>query len=115
MEDYRPSDQSYYHVLIRRNSDGMERQCRMDWDWFWGPKPSVPTLGLWQYRPDGDMYWWTEGNMACDCARSLEFSKVESEEAPEIPCSHGLFTVVNATLDDGRQIVIDGDDSGKWS
>ena len=87
----------HYHVLLRRNADGVERLCRQDLAWF-------HTDG------SGAEFWWTEGNMRCDCARAQEFATAGGEVDPDIKCSRGLYTAVKAILPDGREIPLDGVD-----
>ena len=61
-------------------------------------------------------FWWTEGNMACDCNRRLEWYRGLPDDAPDddpaltddqrFPCSHGKFTLVSVKVN-GVEIVKD--------
>jgi hypothetical protein len=86
-----------YQVLIRRNADGIERLRTIDLDW-----------GQFDGEGDGDLFWWTEGNMGCDGNRETEFERAAGNEREgEHVCSEGKYTVVKAILPDGREIPID--------
>jgi len=52
-------------------------------------------------------YWWQDGNMACDCNRSLEYY-IKSEKKGDIECSNYLFSVPCLIAEDGRVVEIDG-------
>lgn len=85
-----------YQVLIRRNSDGVERLRTVEWDWF-------------KNGEHGDLYWWTEGNFGCDCNRKWEFERAYGEPISEQgPCGRAAYTVVKAILPNGLEIPIDG-------
>jgi hypothetical protein len=81
-----------YVVKIRRNSDGLEREIRMLFDWS-----------------ASDLFWWTDGNFGCDCNRHLEFERAEgcSPEFAEAVCGESAYTAVQATLPDGSIVAID--------
>lgn len=86
-----------YNVAIRKNATGEVRMAPMDLDWF---------------KPDGydDMYWWTEGNFACDCNRHLEWERAAGREPDNdegIECGHTAYTALYAELPDGTRIEID--------
>lgn len=80
-----------YIVYIRKNETGEIRQCLQNIEW-----------------EDHSLFWWTEGNMGCDCNRELEFER-RSENADDIEpyCSDGRFTVLKATFPDERTIAIE--------
>lgn len=78
-----------YVVRIRHNKTGTIRSRRCDLEWN-----------------DGSKYWWTEGNMGCDCNLDLEFRRAggETPNLDEVSCSEGKFTALDATLEDGTVI-----------
>jgi hypothetical protein len=92
-----------YAVLIRRNSDGEVRRCEQKTSWIpKGPEDiSAPSL-----------YWWTDGNMGCDCNRHLEFERAGGRDfapgSPESVCGHGRYSALKAILPDGQEITLDG-------
>ena len=86
-----------YSVLIRDNATREERLC---------PQTEV------KWTDDCDVYWWTDGNMGCDCNRSLCFARAggateEEAWAQEIDCGDTRFTAIKAILADGREIELD--------
>lgn len=83
-----------YAVVIRRNSDGLTRVCPQQHDWD---------------GADGDWFWWSEGNMSCDCNRALEFARAGGEPEPEVMCGDVLFDVLRFELPNGE--VITGPDA----
>lgn len=92
-----------YVVRMRKNETGEIRECQMDMDWH-KPQPDDPD---WT-----DMFWWTEGNFACDCNRHDTFERAvgiepSDEYDDDIPCGHHRFTVIEAILPDGTRIQID--------
>ncbi len=49
---------------------------------------------------DNSLYWWSEGNMGCDCNRHLQFNP----HADECPCGHSRYSIVGIWLKDGSHI-----------
>lgn len=86
-----------YEVEIRNNSTGEIRTRYMDLNW------------------DGSLYWWTEGNMGCDCNRELEWVRAGGPGPADDPhwnnldpeCGESRFTVLRAILEDGTVVPID--------
>jgi hypothetical protein len=81
---------AFMRVFIRRNADGAEVEDMPNW------KPHYMTR---------DVYWWTEGNMSCDCNRHLEFERAHGRDldAGDVECGHGLYSV-RLELDDGTVV-----------
>lgn len=80
-----------YKIAIRNNKTGEVRIAVMDVEW-------------WEHS----FFWWTEGNMCCDCNRHLEFGRVEDPEfCEDIPCSEERYTVLYAELGNGERIPLD--------
>ena len=81
-----------YQVSITKLDTGETRISTQNLDWG-----------------DYSAWWWTEGNMGCDCNRSWEFSRAKKgedlEEDP--PCSYGRYFCKEAILPDGTRIVLD--------
>jgi hypothetical protein len=73
-----------YAVHIRNNATGEVREYRDNLDWH-----------------GSSLYWWSEGNMSCDCNRHNIFREAGGESATDENCSDGRYTVVRITLDDG--------------
>lgn len=87
-----------YQVLLRKNSTGETALAPYELDWH---KASV--------------FWWTEGNMSCDCNRALEWQRATAPPPPDDPfwnnfereCGHGAFTAIHAVLEDGTIVPLD--------
>lgn len=71
----------------------------------------------WPHDPHGLEFYWTDGNMGCDCNRSMEFARAggaSDEDAysygKEVGCSSDInrFRVGYLALDDGSMITVDG-------
>lgn len=61
---------------------------------------------------EGSEYWWTEGNMSCDCNRGLEWDrgggvKEADLKMEDYKCGQVAFQVPFALLADGGCIPID--------
>ena len=83
-----------YKVAIRKNETGEIRLCKQNLEWG-----------------EHSDYWWTEGNMGCDCNRFLEFERSGGED-PEwdaAECSEGKYSALYAELPDGKKISLDND------
>lgn len=71
-----------YMVAIRKNSTGEIRMSeqRVDWD-------------------DGSVYWWTEGNMGCDCNRDAKFKRAgDEEEDRDAACGDSAYSALYAIV-----------------
>lgn len=60
-----------------------------------GAKASVTYNLAWG---EGSLYWWTDGNMGCDCNRALSFWRAQHPEAtldeePDFACGEGAYRV----------------------
>jgi hypothetical protein len=59
----------------------------------------------------GSEFWWTEGNMSCDCNRMIQFKIAGNEDVTEEDkmgdCSEGKFSVPYAILENGEKIELD--------
>lgn len=85
-----------YVIRIKNNATGEIRTTR-------------PIDLKWEEHSD---FMWTEGNNGCDCNREIEFMRAGGEEPGDImkyTCSDGRFRVIDATLDDGRVVVLQGE------
>ena len=94
-------DKPYYDVVIRRRRDGVERVYRMNAPWR-------------QHQPDDDedvnLFWWDEGNGACDCNRGDFFARAGGEpDQPEPACGNTEYLVLRFILPDGS--VVKGPDA----
>lgn len=88
-----------YKVAIRNNATGEVAIAEIGLDWKF---PSE--------EDSGDIFWWTEGNMGCDCNRELEWRRAKDEEIPDdfdYECGDGRFSVLYAELPDGERVSID--------
>lgn len=57
---------------------------------------------------DGSEYWWTDGNMGCDCNRHLEFNRALGKEPDEdIACGSKNYLVTKVIIEDGSVVLID--------
>ena len=96
-----------YKVAIRNNETKEIRFEVMERDWF-------------KNGPEGDYYWWTEGNFSCDCNRRMSFNRAAGMTGEEVwaiedqieksefgSCSFGLFKALYAELPDGTKIKLD--------
>lgn len=84
-----------YKVSIRKNQTGEIRMCEQPYEFN-----------------DASEFWWTEGNMSCDCNRHLEFERAGGFD-PGIDsrrCSENLYSALYALLPDGTKIKLDAGD-----
>jgi len=83
-----------HKVLLRNNATGEERLIASDSEW-----------------EDVHEFLWTEGNLACDCNRHLEFERAGGREpgAREVGCGDERYTALYALLPDGRKVFLDGE------
>ena len=83
-----------YKVLIRNNETKEERWSEQNLEW-----------------EDHHLYWWTDGNMGCDCNRQAEFERAGGIEPDLDKCEcttdKPRFSVIKAVLEDGSTIEID--------
>lgn len=64
-------------------------------------KMVVDVWSDWSYNT----YWWEEGNAACDCNRSLFFSRALGlEDNEDIICSQGKYSVRLSDADTGETL-----------
>jgi hypothetical protein len=84
-----------YKVAIKKNDTGEVHLCEMDLNW-----------------EDHSEWWWTEGNMGCDCNRELQWLRAANENPSlgDVKCSDNRFTVLYAKLPDGTKIEIDDEE-----
>lgn len=81
-----------YKIAIRNNETGEIRECPQDLKW--------------EEHTD---FWWTEGNMACDCNRHLEFERAggRKPEWDEGECGDEKYTALYAEFPNGKKITLD--------
>ncbi len=79
-ENERRMSEQPMRVFVIRNEDGAVVEDVPSW------MPHYTT---------GDVFWWTEGNMSCDCNRHLEFERGQGREpdAEDVECGHGRYSV----------------------
>lgn len=81
-----------YDVRIRKNATGEVRTVHQDLPWN-----------------DSSHFWWTDGNMGCECNLGIQFyGDEESEE--DFDCNDGSFTAVEAIMPGGIIIPLKGED-----
>jgi len=77
-----------YIVGIRKNETGEVRFCPLQVEWN-----------------ESSEFWWSTGNMGCDCNRELYFRRqTEDVHVNDVECSDGRFTVVGIWWPDGSEI-----------
>lgn len=79
-----------YVVRIRKNSTGEIRESIHDIEWT-----------------DSSEFWWTDGNMGCDCNRELEFERAggrEPDDDEDFACGTERFAVLSIRLLDGSLV-----------
>lgn len=76
-----------YKVALRSNATGEVRFVSQDLPWI-----------------ESSHYWWTGGNMGCDCNRANEF--FDSPDCDDA-CGHIRFTALYAEFPDGSRIELD--------
>ena len=79
-----------YYVAIRNNKtrEIRLRQENLEWDEY-------------------SHFWWTEGNMSCDCNRELEFERaIRNEPYHDTKCGEKRYSVLYAVVD-GTKIPVD--------
>lgn len=86
-----------YIAVIQRLSDGEIRRCPQTMDWDDGDDQGLGS----------DLFWWTEGNLGCDCNRGNFFARAAGEPDPDVPCGESLYRVIEFELPDGRHIPCD--------
>lgn len=74
-----------YKVTLRRLSDGLEKTIVDDLDWH-----------------DSSLYWWSEGNMGCDCNRASTFGDVDLSQDIEVECSTSKYLLIKIELSTGQ-------------
>ncbi len=73
-------DTDEMQVVIVRNSDGERRIDVPSW------KPCY----TWS-----DEYWWTEGNMGCDCNRALCWARIDGDpDVVYVECGRSIYRVI---------------------
>ncbi len=81
-----------YIIAIRQNSSGNVALCEQDSAW-----------------DDDAEYWWTEGNMACDCNRAIQYDRANGviiDDVMAYKCGDGQYSAVFAELEDGTKIIL---------
>lgn len=75
-----------YTVFFTRVADNKQSQKHYDYEWIGN-------------------FWWSEGNMACDCNRFLEFERGLGNDPDnrEAKCSTGAYRI-RIVLDDGTEV-----------
>lgn len=90
-----------YVVIIRDNASKEERTYRPSTEW----------------DPESSVYWWTEGNMGCDCNRRVDFARAggpgpegdpyHNKLLEDSQCGDEAYSVLRAILDDGTIVPLD--------
>ena len=71
-----------YTVTLRDNETGEVRDFPVPYDW-----------------KDGSLFWWSEGNMSCDCNRGQWFHGPSPPK--DFQCTLSRYDLLKITLDDG--------------
>ena len=81
-----------YRVLIQDNATGERVWVSQSHEW-----------------DDTSLFWWTDGNMGCDCNRALEFESAKGRDRKDvdIDCGKTAFTAICAEMPDGSCILLD--------
>lgn len=68
------------------------------------PTGEVRTYEADNYGPwaEGSEFWWSDGNMSCDCNRAMDFARAGGEENEDHGCGDGEFRIVGIKSQDGR-------------
>lgn len=81
-----------YDVVIQRADDGLKRTYHMKTQWH-----------------ASSLFWWEDGNGACDCNRGDDFARAGGEpDGGERPCGHQKYLVIRFIFPDGT--TLDGPD-----
>ncbi|MHC4370403.1 MAG: hypothetical protein ACYSW8_22560, partial [Planctomycetota bacterium] len=58
---------------------------------------------------EGSDFWWTDGNMGCDCNRHLEFERAggEDPDLDDAVCGSDLYSVIEIIFPDGDSLRIE--------
>lgn len=83
-----------YRVAIHKNETGEVRIRQMPENVPWG---------------EHSEFWWTEGNMGCDCNLELEFERAGGAHPglDDVECGSGRFSALYAQLQDGTRVTLD--------
>lgn len=80
-----------YSVFIKNNEtlEIREYKEKLDWD-------------------DSSEYWWTDGNMGCDCNRGICFDMANGVDVTinEYKCGESKFSIEKIVLKDGTVITL---------
>lgn len=89
-----------YRAAIRNNETDEIRLCPINLEW------------------NDSVFWWTQGNMGCDCNRSRDWYRAGGmtcevfeqlgDDNPLFKCGVNRFDVLYVELEDGTRIPIDG-------
>lgn len=87
-----------YSVFIRCNATGEVRESKQELDWG-----------------ESTEFWWTDGNMGCDCNRELEFVRAGGPGPSHDPhwndlqteCGDSRYSALYAILPDGTRVQLD--------
>lgn len=85
-----------FEVDIQRVSDGIIRRVKQDSEWH-------------DDEDQTSLFYWTDGNMACDCNRAGEFYRAAGEPRPaaEEECGSSRYRVLRAYFSDGTSVKVD--------
>ena len=73
-----------FSVVIQRVSDGTTAV--------------IPQAESWDAEDERTEWYWTVGNMGCDCNLGIQFGETH------VPCGHSAYRLIEFRLSDGRVV-----------
>lgn len=83
-----------YKILIKNNQTGETVDCS-----------SKEDDSFFERDEDSTEFWWSEGNMGCDCNRELHFYRYKGLEPEDTECSDDRFSVKITRLKDNKDLI----------
>ena len=81
-----------YTVKLQRNSDGKIVDSVQEFEW-----------------QESSEFWWSDGNMGCDCNRHLEFERaLGNEPEKHYKCGITDYKILSITIPNGEVVYEEG-------
>jgi hypothetical protein len=85
------------YITLRENDSGIVKkiQCESDYESvyeYWGRDHEAAKEAI--------IFYYTEGNMGCDCNRKLDFYDHKIDAENEAPCTEGKYDLLKIESDE---------------